>query len=120
MPHLSQARGSESAWSVAAEQVESEESGSDGVGPFVLRTATLGVRVRRGPDWEYGNQDGEALGTTNQLKRIYPGWILVKWDFGGEFAYRVGVDSKFDLIVHAMPEVLQAPQTGARTRLVLG
>ena len=30
----------------------------------VLRTAEVGLRVRRGPDWSWGNQDGGGPGTT--------------------------------------------------------
>eukprot|EP00913_Durusdinium_trenchii_P033997 g31824.t1 len=64
----------------------------------VLRTAEAGIRVRRGPDWDWGDQDGGGLGTTEADSD--PGWVTVKWDHSGRTnSYRVGKEGNYDLIV---------------------
>nr|XP_019922789.2 uncharacterized protein LOC105328252 [Crassostrea gigas] len=50
---------------------------------------TVGTRVRRGPDWEWKNQDGQGAGTVvGHSKRV--GWINVEWDTGLTMSYRYG------------------------------
>lgn len=40
----------------------------------------VGERVRRGPDWKWGDQDGHA-GNTGTVIRIDPDrWVEVRWD----------------------------------------
>ncbi|CAK9072411.1 E3 ubiquitin-protein ligase MIB1 (DAPK-interacting protein 1) (DIP-1) (Mind bomb homolog 1) (RING-type E3 ubiquitin transferase MIB1) [Durusdinium trenchii] len=63
----------------------------------VLRSCIAGVRVRRGPDWSWGDQDGGGLGTTRADPD--PGWVKVTWDNGGTNSYRVGRGGHYDLIV---------------------
>ena len=63
----------------------------------VLKTKEVGVRVRRGPDWEWGDQDGNGLGTTQSDEST--GWIRVKWDHGKTNSYRIGKDGAYDLVV---------------------
>ena len=77
----------------------------------VLRSAEVGVRVRRGPDWEWDDQDGGGLGTTIR-GCDEDGWVSVKWDAGGEYKYRVGVGGHFDLIIVNTP--CSSPSQAAR------
>ena len=60
-------------------------------------TLAVGTRVRRGPDWKWGEQDGGpgSLGTVTGDSG--GGWIDVKWDNGRENNYRWGKDGKYDL-----------------------
>lgn len=58
----------------------------------------LGRRVRRGPDWVWGNQGGvDLLGTVVGVSSDEEGWVRVLWDNGQEFFYRWGADGCFDL-----------------------
>lgn len=57
-----------------------------------------GVRVKRGPDWNWGNQDGNGLGTV-MTEISSTSWISVKWDNGHTNSYRVGHQSKCDLAI---------------------
>eukprot|EP00794_Sanderia_malayensis_P016587 gene16587-18275_t len=64
--------------------------------------------VKRGPDWEWGSQDG-GNGKTGKIKKLY-NWInlllngdgngaTVQWDQSSVCAnYRIGADGKVDLI----------------------
>jgi hypothetical protein len=55
-----------------------------------------GDRVKRGPDWEWGNQDGgDGLGTVQS--RDGAGWCDVEWDNGNSNSYRVGYNGAYDL-----------------------
>lgn len=57
-----------------------------------------GVRVKRGPDWKWGDQDGNGLGTvTTEITST--SWISVKWDNGHTNSYRVGHQDKCDLSI---------------------
>ena len=66
-------------------------------GAKVAALITPGVRVSRGPDWEYEpthHQEGtvKASGTVNGND-----WMLVQWDDGSTGEYRMGVFHKYDL-----------------------
>ena len=62
-----------------------------------------GLRVVRGPDWMWGNQDGGEgnVGTIIHLGQdggsLPDGTVLVYWDSGKQMNYRVGHSGKFDL-----------------------
>ena len=62
--------------------------------------AALGQRVVRGPDWEWGDQDGGEgfVGTVAGLEEG-GGGVIVQWDMGQRCRYRCGKDNKFDLSV---------------------
>lgn len=65
----------------------------------------VGLRVVRGPDWEWSDQDGgeghvgtvvevgEPLGSDGSRA------VVVQWDCGERSRYRCGVDGKYDLRV---------------------
>lgn len=64
----------------------------------------VGLRVVRGPDWKWANQDdGEGhLGTVVEIGK--PGsttspdkTVVVQWDSGSRTNYRVGYQGAFDL-----------------------
>ncbi|KAK2559836.1 E3 ubiquitin-protein ligase MIB2 [Acropora cervicornis] len=64
----------------------------------------LGVRVVRGPDWEWNDQDGGegSVGTVFQIgsdtkSPITEPIVLVQWDCGIKANYRAGMDGKYDL-----------------------
>lgn len=71
---------------------------------------TAGVRVVRGPDWKWGDQDGKCVGTvvrplqSDLYSTIQPGTVFVQWDGGTVGNYRAGKDGKFDLrILNSAP-----------------
>lgn len=62
-----------------------------------------GTKVRRGKDWEYGNQDRGSIGQIidypykNRMSdENY--WVRVRWANGVDNTYRVG-PFQFDLII---------------------
>ena len=67
--------------------------------------AIVGLRVVRGPDWEWGDQDGGEghVGTLVEIGEplVSDGSrsVVVKWDSGVRSICRYGVDGKFDLRV---------------------
>lgn len=63
-------------------------------------SASLGVRVVRGPDWEWGSQDGGEgfVGTVVGVEELNRGHVLVQWDMGQRYKYRCGgYARKYDL-----------------------
>ena len=60
----------------------------------------LGLRVVRGPDWEWGDQDG-GEGFVGTVAGVEEGSkeVVVQWDVGQRCRYRCGQDGKFDLRV---------------------
>lgn len=54
----------------------------------------MGLRVKRGPDWEWRDQDDGGLGITVDIE-ARSGWVAVRWDHGVENKYRVGADGKY-------------------------
>jgi len=64
-----------------------------------------GVRVVRGPDWKYGDQDGgEGLAGTvidsSELDHLGPKTVTVIWDTGVKAQYRSGPEGSYDLRVN--------------------
>eukprot|EP01028_Stygiella_incarcerata_P013678 TRINITY_DN82_c0_g1_i6.p1 TRINITY_DN82_c0_g1~~TRINITY_DN82_c0_g1_i6.p1 ORF type:complete len:1402 (+),score=342.34 TRINITY_DN82_c0_g1_i6:162-4208(+) len=59
-----------------------------------------GMRVVRGIDWEWGDQDGVAGKQGSVVKEgSDEEWPTIRWDHGGENSYRFGHDGKFDIAV---------------------
>lgn len=80
----------------------------------------IGTRVRRGKDWQYGNQDSYGVGTvTGHCDQA--GWIFVEWDNGQTFDYRYGNNGlmvAYDLTVCDEPRHIPENQTIATGCLV--
>ena len=68
-------------------------------------TVQLGLRVVRGPDWEWGDQDGGEghVGTVvevgDQDSANQPRSAIIQWDSGERSRYRCGLEEKYDLRV---------------------
>ncbi|KAK3599547.1 hypothetical protein CHS0354_035781 [Potamilus streckersoni] len=59
----------------------------------------VGIRVVRGPDWNYGNNDGgiNHVGTVAAIRGVNS--VSVLWDSGNETLCRVGEGGKHDILV---------------------
>ena len=59
-----------------------------------------GLRVIRGPDWKWGQQDG-GEGYVGTVTEVGDGGCsaVVQWDCAGRCRYRCGQDGKYDLRV---------------------
>lgn len=82
------------------------------------QTATPGFRVRRGPDWEWSDQDDGGQGTIERPDTD-AGWFKVVWDSGAWNNYRcggAGTVTQHDL-VFGSPVLLEPP---GDARLALG
>jgi hypothetical protein len=57
-----------------------------------------GLKVVRGPDWGWGNQDG-GKGCIGEIieRNLSTGWTTVLWSNGYKSGYRIGVEGKYDL-----------------------
>lgn len=71
----------------------------------------IGLRVVRGPDWMWGDQDGGEgnVGTIVHLGgdgNVPDETVLVYWDSGKQANYRAGYSGKYDL------RVFDTAQTG--------
>jgi E3 ubiquitin-protein ligase mind-bomb len=70
-----------------------------------MMDAQRGLRVVRGPDWEWGDQDGGEghVGTVVEVGEppVSDGGraVVVQWDCGERSRYRCGLDRKYDLRV---------------------
>jgi len=63
-----------------------------------------GLRVVRGPDWIWGDQDGGEGGVGTVVDKYCEAgdgdnMVLVYWDTGEQGRYRAGYDGKYDLLV---------------------
>ena len=62
-----------------------------------MKKLAVGVRVVRGMDWKWRDQDGTPSGAGSITGELRNGWIEVQWDHGGANSYRMGAEGKFDL-----------------------
>jgi hypothetical protein len=63
----------------------------------VLAKMVKGMRVVRGPDWKWGNQDGDPPGVGRVQADLTDGWVDVKWESGSSNRYRMGAQGAYDL-----------------------
>ena len=78
----------------------------------------VGLRVVRGPDWEWEDQDGGEgfVGTVAGLEEG-GGEVIVQWDMGQRCRYRCGRDNKFDLRIVDCAQIGHTPVIQAALRL---
>lgn len=70
--------------------------------PKIVTTPHIGARVVRGRDWDWGNQDGNGVGTI--IDKSGKGWVRIKWDHKiHENSYRIGYNGKYDLYYYTEP-----------------
>eukprot|EP00662_Eupelagonemidae_sp_cell21_P019080 gene19080-24533_t len=56
---------------------------------------SVGRRVRRGPDWMWGDQDARSVGTVTEVHSNK--WVRVQWGQGNDDNYRWGAEGAYDL-----------------------
>ena len=63
-------------------------------------SASSSLRVVRGPNWSWGDQDGGEgyVGTVVEVGQG-GGSVVVQWDSGNRCRYRCGEEGKYDLRV---------------------
>jgi hypothetical protein len=80
-----------------------ESSPSPQLDSRIVTTNSVGVRVVRGRDWDWGNQDDNGIGTI--IDTSGEGWVRVKWDNKKyENSYRIGSNDKYDLYYYTETE----------------
>ena len=83
---------------------EDEARLSDGGVDGRVRPVAVAMRVERGPDWKWGDQDG-GVDAKGVITAVGPaeggpsdGWVRIRWDNGHVNVYRWGADGgKYDL-----------------------
>jgi hypothetical protein len=76
--------------------------------PRIVTSADVGAKVVRGRDWDWGDQDGNGVGTI--LSKSSEGWVIVKWNNGLQNSYRIGGDAcKYDLYYYTEPITMLTP-----------
>lgn len=85
----------------------SSEAGSGSASPPVRGAMEVGMRVVRGIDWKWGNQDdGEGhVGTVVEVGRqgstsTPDKTVVVQWDSGTRTNYRTGYQGAYDLLLY--------------------
>ncbi|XP_067666499.1 uncharacterized protein [Haliotis asinina] len=68
----------------------------------------IGVKVKRGTDWSYGNQDGGPGGSGVVIRKRKDGRVKVRWDNGHINSYNFGCHGKFDLEINSEEDELFA------------
>jgi hypothetical protein len=61
-----------------------------------------GMRVMRGRDWQWDDQDAGGAGIIVEEPHL-EGWITVRWDNGDTYGYRIGFECNYDLYVYVKP-----------------
>ena len=77
----------------------------------VMKKLAVGVRVVRGVDWKWRDQDGSPPSFGMVTGELRNGWIEVQWDHGGANSYRMGAEGKYDLQLADDPQPTPPPNT---------
>ncbi|XP_061194929.1 uncharacterized protein LOC133203079 [Saccostrea echinata] len=65
----------------------------------------LGTRVKRGPDWHWGNQDSQGPGTV--IGHLKDGRLIIEWDTGVKNYYHYDIHmSMYEVSVCSEPRIL--------------
>lgn len=68
----------------------------------------IGLKVIRGPHWQYGTQDEDKKGNKlkGKIKKLYQHgilfgniWVVVEWENGNTYSYRIGPEN-YDLYIY--------------------
>ncbi|KAJ8302319.1 hypothetical protein KUTeg_021306 [Tegillarca granosa] len=71
---------------------------------FDTNMLPIGTRVRRGPDWKYGDQDENGVGTI--ISHSENKWLWVQWDHGGINIYPYNDSTGYSIVVVDEPRHL--------------
>ena len=77
----------------------------------VMKKLAIGVRVVRGVDWKWRDQDGSTPSVGMVIGELRNGWVEVQWDHGGSNSYRMGAEGKYDLQLADEPRPTPPPNT---------
>ncbi len=77
----------------------------------VMKKLSIGVRVMRGVDWKWRDQDSTPYACGTITGKLRNGWIEVQWDHGGANSYRMGDEGKYDLQLADDPQPTPPPNT---------
>lgn len=70
----------------------------------------IGLKVIRGKDWDYGDQDRDSrFGTIMEYDTSY-GWTRVKWESGYTDSYRIGAYGYYDLYFYKIDHLSEEEQ----------
>eukprot|EP00118_Oscarella_pearsei_P022140 m.252836 g.252836 ORF g.252836 m.252836 type:complete len:3992 (+) comp40356_c1_seq2:177-12152(+) len=78
---------------------ESRPTATPSAGPGLVDAIHIGVRIVKGRDWKWGEQDGPAPGEGTVVQEVTDGWVRIQWDTGTMNSYRMGAGDKYDLQV---------------------
>lgn len=91
--------------------------------PDCYASMQVGMRVVRGVDWKWGNQDnGEGnVGTVVEIGRqgsptTPDRTVVVQWDQGTRTNYRTGFQGAFDLLLYDNAQIGKVGPGGERQR----
>lgn len=89
--------------------------------PLRVVQPRVGLRVVRGPDWRWGEQDGGSgtVGVVIQDTSSKNGWCTVRWASGYENGYRVGDGGYYDLLTSNAVAALVGPEPSDSSRRLL-
>lgn len=73
----------------------------------------VGKKVKRGPDWMWGDQGRGTQGTITKV--IGQGWVKVIWDNGDRNQYRFGFNNAHDVILVTPPPSTRPESPGSPT-----
>ena len=101
---------------VGGKRVEAAVGPAAGTG-VTMANAAAGLRVKRGPDWKWDNQDGGGCGKLVSTITT-AGWWKVKWEATGleNYSYRCDADGKHDLVFVDGAVQTSAPASSAGFR----
>ncbi|KAL3865872.1 hypothetical protein ACJMK2_043221 [Sinanodonta woodiana] len=93
----------------AKESSEDEQLSEERINMLEEQLLLIGTRVRRGPDWEWGDQDSEGVGTIIGYDKNK--WVIVVWDNydsrgRNSNMYRYEIGGHFDVMPVEEPRIL--------------
>ncbi|CAB3980321.1 E3 ubiquitin- ligase HERC2 [Paramuricea clavata] len=109
-------RGLLGAMLIGAALEDSDDDDDDGDSKSYPTPPPLGTRIRRGPQWKWGDQDGRGVGTIVKHSDT-KGWVDVRWDNGRKNSYRFGKDNAMDVKIVNEPRKVtfhEGVQVGVR------
>lgn len=86
--------------------------------PVTSKNVKIGLKVKRGRDWHYGDQDENSkFGVISSAHGDK--WYWVKWDKGPQNAYRVGDDESKKCDLYIYKEIMVKPGSEAIVKKAL-
>lgn len=87
--------------------------------PVTSKNVKIGLKVKRGRDWDYRNQDENSKFGIIIKPNDENNWYVIEWETGYRYSYRVGEDESKNCDLYIYENIIVKPGSEAIVKKAL-